>query len=360
MKEKIKVILDWDDTLCECNSYLLELLNIHRKTDYKLSDITSWGPSKDSVLNGRFSYMDTEFFHNTAPMMPGAKTFMQSLFDMNCEVFIMTAVKGSQMGWRIARIMREFPFFKPENIIMGARKDLINADFMLDDGPHNIENSNVTYPVLFRKPWNADKTGLMAVSDYEGFLSIIRSVTEDRTGNHNGPVVLVGPSGSGKTTIASYLLSEDHFEMVTSYTTRQRRESESLNAYHFISPREFDLMDAEDMFVEKSSYANCQYGSSKKDIDDIIHKGKLPVMILDICGAMSVKHYYPNASLFFIERCKDECFRAVLERNLSIDETVTRLSSYDVEMKNKQFCDFSIKNCGDIENAIKFIKERVQ
>ena len=62
---------------------------------------------------------------------------------------------------------------KISNILIGARKDLLNADMMLDDAPQNLDGANTRYPVLFRQPWNYGKTGLLSVSTYAEFLTLV-------------------------------------------------------------------------------------------------------------------------------------------------------------------------------------------
>ena len=349
MKNRFSVILDWDDCLCQCNEYLLSIINEKYGKYYTMRHLTKWGPLGDPILDGRFSLMDGREFHERTPMYPGAKAFIYELKRMGAEVFIMTAVSAKQTGMRMERIMKEFPDFKPENVIFGSRKDMVNADFLLDDACQNVMSSNVKYPVLFRRPIDIRIAGLMAVNDYQGFLTLVRSIMypQEKT-MHDGPLVLVGPTGSGKTSISKKLTERDGFERVISYTTRQKREEEPEDAYVFISEDDFEEMERDGVFVEMTSYGHSRYGSSKKDIDFILDRKDIPVMVLDICGAVSVKQHYPNSTLVFIERDKESCFRALLERNLSIDETVNRLASFDGEMKNKQFCDITLKNNKEI------------
>lgn len=350
MGNKYTVCVDWDDILCQCNEYLLKLLYNDYHKYYKMSQLTKWGPLGDKILDSRFRYMESEDFHRDAPMYPGAKSFIYELMRMGCCVLIMTSVPARQAGMRVSRILKEFPDFDPGNILIGSRKDLMHVDFILDDASHNIIGSNATYPVLFRRPWNAHCTGLMAVNDYQSFLTLVRSIMypQEKT-QHDGPLVLVGPTGSGKTAIANELLDREDFERVVSYTTRQKRDGEPENAYVFVLPEEFEQLEKEGAFVEMTSYGNKRYGSSKKDIDSILDRKHIPVMVLDICGAVSVKQHYPNATLVFIERDKESCFRSLLERNLSIDENVNRLASFDAELRNRQFCDVVIKNNDRLE-----------
>lgn len=99
---------------------------------------------------------------------------------------------------------------KISNILIGARKDLLNADMMLDDAPQNLDGANTRYPVLFRQPWNYGKTGLLSVSTYAEFLTLVdlirTSEFADYDANEKPEVIaLVGSSGSGKKKLADEL-----------------------------------------------------------------------------------------------------------------------------------------------------------
>jgi hypothetical protein len=95
------------------------------------------------------------------------------------EVFICTAVPPEFMGIRAQRIMEEFPEIPADHIYMGARKDNIHTDIMFDDAMHNILNSSAKYPVLMRRPWNQEATGMLAVNYYDEFLKIVEIIAEN-------------------------------------------------------------------------------------------------------------------------------------------------------------------------------------
>ena len=80
------------------------------------------------------------------------------------------------MGVRIQQIKAAFPNIPDENIIMGYAKNLVHFDVTLDDGPHNILKSTATYPVLFRKPWNRMLSGVLAVNNYDEFLTLVHQI----------------------------------------------------------------------------------------------------------------------------------------------------------------------------------------
>ena len=110
------------------------------------------------------------------------------------------------MGIRAQRILEEFPEIPQDHIYMGFRKDNIATDILFDDAMHNILNSKAKYPILMRRPWNQEATGMLAVNNYDEFLKLVEVISSSystmKDDNKNPSIVaLVGPSGSGKTTL---------------------------------------------------------------------------------------------------------------------------------------------------------------
>ena len=101
-------------------------------------------------------------------------------------------------------------------------------DILFDDAMHNILTSSAKYPILMRRPWNQEATGMLAVNNYEEFLKLVEVIAESYSAiphpqAQEDPdiVVLVGPSSSGKSKIATRFLAENRdFEKLFSYTTK--------------------------------------------------------------------------------------------------------------------------------------------
>ena len=64
--------------------------------------------------------------------------------------------------------------------------------------------------------------------------------------------------------------------------------------------------------------------------------------VMDICGAMALKTHFPNVTTVFIRRDKRDLLKAILEKNLSTEEKVSRLMALDAEMRNADICDYTV------------------
>ncbi len=364
-KYRIRVGLDVDDTLYECNSYAVSIIN-SRHADEKplrIEDIKTWGGNTRNDIERIRLFSDPEFVR-TQPITEGAQEFVQKLSEI-ADVFFVTAVPACCMSARAERLIQDFPEIPTENIIMGRRKDIISLDIMLDDGAHNISSSRAAYPVLFRKPWNTDLSGLLSVNSYDDFLHFCEMVRNSFSENFprlkdGGVLCLVGPSGSSKTEIAGGLTALEGFEKPLTSTTRPRRKTEDEDAYRFISEEQFlDEMRA-GSYIETTVYSGYHFGTSEKDIAPIVARGNVAVIPIDICGAITLKNLYrQRAMLVFTRRDRAEAIKSIIMRAIDLDDKTRRIMSLDFEYRNSEVCDVEINVGDNVQAAIDKIVELV-
>lgn len=341
----MRVILDFDDVLNQCNATAIQEINRRYGTDYCLSDIHEWGPVGTDLDKRIHLFKDPDFMRSI-PLQEGAVEFVSELMK-ECEVFIATGVNLECAGVRVEEIIQNFPI-PPENILIGQRKDILYADVILDDGYHNLKNSNVRFPVLWDRPWNERFTGLPRVKSYAEFLAFIRFLKSRPMIKKAENLILVGPSGSGKTSIANAC----RLPLIKTYTTRPKR-TETEDGYHFISREEFQKRKANGFFLETTEYDGEFYGTDIRDFKKPISK----LFIMDINGALRAKKQFPeNTVLFYVDRDKESCVRSILERS---EKAVRRICSIDEERRNKELCDFVIRNDHTIEESVSQIFEYI-
>ena len=350
-KYRLSTALDIDDLLMECTSYAIRLANKEHHFDppmtiYEKDRWGKLGTRADSI----YPYFNDPEFYRTQPVYEGAKEFVRRLSQMT-EVFICTAVPPQFMGIRAQRIMEEFPEIPADHIYMGARKEKIHTDILFDDAMHNILTSSAKYPILMRRPWNQEATGMLAVNNYEEFLKLVEVIAESYSAiphpqAQEDPdiVVLVGPSSSGKSKIATRFLAENRdFEKLVSYTTKDPTALEVNNWYNYVSIEEFRNMCDSGQMLQSTMYAGHGYGSKTGDIEKILSSGKRVLATMDICGAMSLKTYFKNVTTIYIKRDKKALMANILRKNSSIEDKVNRLTAIEYEEKNAALCDYVIR-----------------
>lgn len=348
-KYRLRVGLDVDDTLYECNAYALSIINARYPDEepIHINEISGWGHYGRRAEERIALYSDPHFVE-TQPLMAGAQKFVRELSKI-ADVFFITAVPPQCMSARAERLVRDFPEIPPQNIIIGTRKEIMQLDILLDDGAHNISASKAAYPVLFRKPWNAHLSGLLAVNSYSDFMHLCKMVRNsfiEKTPDlsHGGVLCLIGPSGSHKTEIAHALSEKDRrFEKPVTATTRPRRAGEEDGSYRFIDEAQFLSERDAGHFLETTVYSQYHFGTSADEITPIVERGHIAVLPIDICGALTVKNIYRSrALLVFTNREKSEVVLDIVGRSISDDDKMRRILSLDFEYRNAEVCDMEL------------------
>ena len=347
-KYKLRIGLDVDDILYDCNGYALERLNAEEGINPPLTiyDIKGWGCDQ-SIADRRIRYFSDPEFVASQPILPGAVELVRSL-NAIADVFFVTAVPPVCMSARAERLVKDFPEIPPEHILIGTRKDIVSLDILLDDGAHNITRTPATYPVLFRKPWNTHLSGLLSVNSHEDFLHLVKmilsSFSEEKPDLSEGGIVcLVGPTGSGKTAVAKRLMDTYGMEKPATATTRPRRQGEPDGHYRFLTNDEFVDGVEKGRFLETTVYSGYYFGTEAQEIDSIVDRGKIAVIPVDICGALTLKNRYRSkALLVFTSRKRYDVIKDIVTRDLPADDLARRILSLDDEYRNEELCDITV------------------
>ena len=121
----------------------------------------------------------------------------------------------------------------------------------------------------------------------------------------NKPLILVGPSGVGKRTLIDLVLQEygDIFDRKKSHTTRAIREGneKAQSNFNFTSVEEFQRMAANKEFIEcREKSEGCWYGTSLAELDRIKQSGKIPIIEVDVEGAIEINRQALEGNFLFI------------------------------------------------------------
>ncbi len=118
-------------------------------------------------------------------------------------------------------------------------------------------------------------------------------------------LIISSPSGGGKTSICRKLLTPSRkrrgWRFSISYTTREKRPGErNGREYYFVSPEEFRRLVKKGFFAEHCEVHRYYYGTPKKPLEEVIKKGGVMVLDVDVQGAFKLKKAYPHAITVFI------------------------------------------------------------
>lgn len=183
-------------------------------------------------------------------------------------------------------------------------------------------------------------------------------------------IILAAPSGAGKTSITSFLLNKyTQLAFSVSATTRAPRGNEIEGvAYHFISVEQFENHIAQKDFLEyEMVYEGVYYGTLLSALDDIWNQGKIPILDIDVKGAIEVqKKLGVNSLSVFIQPPSLEALKDRLQkRNTESPQSIQmRLDKAAFEMSFSTHFDVVIENtileeaCAETEKQLLLFLEK--
>ena len=118
-------------------------------------------------------------------------------------------------------------------------------------------------------------------------------------------LIITAPSGAGKTSITRHLMNKfPQLAFSVSAATRQARGIEKNGVdYYFISLEDFKHKIVNDEFIEwEMVYEGKYYGTLKSELERIWKLNKIPILDIDVKGAIHVQQEYPiNTLSIFVE-----------------------------------------------------------
>lgn len=138
-----------------------------------------------------------------------------------------------------------------------------------------------------------------------------------------------------------------------SCTTRSPRPGEvERSAYRFVTDAEFDLMVADDGFLEWARVFGHRYGTPAAPIGQARRLGEDAILEIDVQGARTVRERVPDAILvFLVPPTEDELARRLMSRGTEDEnELARRLTAAADEMANSSWFDHVVIN-DDLEKA---------
>ena len=116
----------------------------------------------------------------------------------------------------------------------------------------------------------------------------------------NKIIIITAPSGAGKTSITKHLMHTfPQLAFSVSAATRNPRGNEQNGVdYHFMPVEAFKEKIRHNEFVEwEMVYEGKYYGTLISELERIWQENKIPVLDIDVKGAIHVQQQYPHSSL---------------------------------------------------------------
>ena len=176
-------------------------------------------------------------------------------------------------------------------------------------------------------------------------------------------VIMSGPSGVGKDTLLDRWMDVNPFvTRVITYTTRHPRRGE-LNGrdYVFVDRDRFEILAKSGHFWEYKEVHGNMYGSPKVDTQDILERGDVPVLKIDVQGALDVMRQRPDAlTIFIMPPSLEELDRRIRKRGVDDEAVIAqRLEAAHKEISYAGHYKFKIVN-DDLETAVQALEDALK
>ncbi|MBS1610778.1 MAG: guanylate kinase [Bacteroidetes bacterium] len=182
----------------------------------------------------------------------------------------------------------------------------------------------------------------------------------------NKLIIITAPSGAGKTSITRHLLKTFPQQLIFSVSaaTRQARANEKNGVdYYFMSQEEFKHKIQNNEFAEwEMVYEGKYYGTLKSELQKSWKENKVPLLDIDVKGAIHVQQQYPGSSLsLFVEPPSiDELKKRLQSRGTESAESLqARVNKASYELSFKDHFDKCILN-DTLERACREAEEIVR
>lgn len=188
MKNTIKyktILVDIDDTIIDLLPAWCDWLNKHYEVNISLNDIKGWDIcsyiptlTKEQIFE---PLGDPLFWTYVKPKLL-ATTYLKKLFDEGFDIYLCSATHYKTIYPKFRTVVQKyFPFISWDKVIITSNKQMIKADFCIDDGVHNLIGGNYI-KLLITQPHNIDfnteENGIYRVSDWLEIYSLIHSLVD--------------------------------------------------------------------------------------------------------------------------------------------------------------------------------------
>ena len=177
---KKTILLDVDEVLADTINPLLSIYNKKHHLAIKKQDLKTYALHKNKgIEKDVYDIFYKPSFFRYLEVDKTAQLLVPKLQDLGYDIVFATAILPPGYKDRHDWLLEHFPSVPYENFMFGTRKDLLKADFILDDHLENLINSPCLHRFLMDRPWNQltppieKYHGIKRVTSFEMFFNQI-------------------------------------------------------------------------------------------------------------------------------------------------------------------------------------------
>ena len=156
-KKDTVILVDMDDVMIDLVSHWVETLNQKYDLNVKPENITDWDMTKffpTIPTNEIYKPLTKKKFWKDIEPINYAQFYLESMAAEGYQIYVCTSTNWKNVKYKVKYVLKKYFDFIPwENVIITAKKQFIKADYLIDDGVHNLFGGDYT-KLLFTKPHN--------------------------------------------------------------------------------------------------------------------------------------------------------------------------------------------------------------
>jgi 5'(3')-deoxyribonucleotidase len=124
------------------------------------------------------AFLDAEDFFEDLPLMPDSQPVLKSL-TQRFEVYIATAAMSvpNSFAAKYRWLQRHFSFIPPTHYVFCGNKNILRADYLIDDLPRNLHRFE-GQGLLFTAPHNVALSGYTRVNNWQEVAAYFEAVKD--------------------------------------------------------------------------------------------------------------------------------------------------------------------------------------
>lgn len=179
------ILIDIDDTIENLCETWVSWLNKQYGTSVKYDEITEWDMSKffpNLTKEQVFEPLHNPKLWDYVQPKHGAVEYVKKLIDEGYNVYLCTSTDYRNVRPKYEGVIQKyFPYIKWSQVIIASHKQMIKADFLIDDGVHNLENGDyikILMTAPHNKDYDAEGNGMYRADNWKNVYKIIKNKLE--------------------------------------------------------------------------------------------------------------------------------------------------------------------------------------
>lgn len=182
---KPTILVDMDDTLADLLPSWIAALNKIHGLNVNPDNIDDWDITKFFPLLTRYEIFEplfTDDFWDTVKPKEGAVQYLKQRKDDGYKIYICTNTHYKTLREKMDRVLfKYFDYLSWNDLIIVKDKQLLDADFLVDDGVHNLiggKYKGILMDAPHNRKFNEREHGIIRVKTWREIYALIKNMTE--------------------------------------------------------------------------------------------------------------------------------------------------------------------------------------